>query len=86
MRFTIPTLFGITFACAVLTGFVALPSDFQRLITAAVFLLVGIASGLYLFFSDKSKESRMILTIAAILMLASLGVLIGSLRPLWLNG
>ena len=43
-----------------LTGFVALPSDFQRLITAAIFLLVGIASGLYVAFAPEEKQSRAI--------------------------
>jgi hypothetical protein len=79
MRFTIPTLFGITFACAVLTGFVALPSDFQRLITAAVFLLVGIASGLYVAFAPEEKQSRAIaLGFIAIALLVSLALMVTS--------
>jgi hypothetical protein len=79
MRYTLPTLFGIVFACAVLTGFVALPSDFQQFITASVLLVVGIGSALYIAFVDRTHESRIVLACAAILLLIAAGVFIASL-------
>jgi hypothetical protein len=65
MRFSTVTLFAFVAACAVLIGYVALPSDFQQLITAAAFVAAGCASCLYLAFAREPKHTQLALVIMA---------------------
>jgi hypothetical protein len=53
MQFTTRGLFAFVFACALLTGFVALPSDFQEFLFVLALLLPGVVYLLYLAYASK---------------------------------
>jgi hypothetical protein len=82
MRFSTLTLFGFVAACAVMIGYVALPSDFQQLITVAIFVAAGCASSLYLAFAREPKHTQLAaLVMAAVVLLMALVLLLRWLFP-----
>jgi predicted membrane channel-forming protein YqfA (hemolysin III family) len=86
MQFTTRSLFALTFACALLSGYVALPSDFKGLLAVSVVLLAGVAGCIYTAFAPHIPRSRVASIVIALALAFAVVILVGPLRTLFFHG
>jgi hypothetical protein len=86
MQFTTRSLFALTLACALLSGYVALPSDFQGFLSVSVLLLAGVAGCIYTALAIHIPRSRVASILIAWVLAFFVVVLLGPLRTLFFHG
>jgi predicted membrane protein len=86
MQFTTRSLFGFTLACALLTGYVALPTDFKEFIFVLALLFAGVGSCFYMAIAPHLERSRVTAFLIAWTLAFIVVALLGPLRSLFFNG
>jgi hypothetical protein len=86
MQYSTRTLFGLTLVCALLSGYVALPSDFKGLLAVSVVLLAGVAGCIYTAFATQIPRSRVASILIAWALAFAVVVVLGPLRTLFFHG
>jgi hypothetical protein len=86
MQFTTRSLFAFTFACALLSGYVALPSDFKGLLAVSVVLFAGVGGCFYTAFATHIPRSHVAAIVVAWALAFAVVILLGPLRTLLFQG
>jgi hypothetical protein len=85
MQYSTRTLFGLTLACAILSGYVALPADFKGFLAVSVVLFAGVAVCIYTALATHIPRSRVISILIAWTLCFIVVVLLGPLRTLFFH-
>ncbi len=80
------SLFGFTLACALLTGFAALPRDFKEFVFVLALLYAGVGCCFYTAIAPHFERSRVAAFLVAWTLAFLVVALLGPLRTLFFHG
>jgi len=86
MQYSTRSLFGFTLACALLSGYVALPGDFKEFVFVLALLFAGVGSCFYTAIAPHLERSRVAAFLIAWTLAFAVVVLLGPLRTLFFHG